>query len=51
MAPVRELTTEQLMAIKDTKEIRAITVADFKAALKQFAPSVSKNTLDEFAAW
>lgn len=51
MAPVRELTTEQLMAIKDTKDIRAITIVDFKAALKQFAPSVSKHTLDEFAAW
>ncbi len=29
MSPVRELTTEQLMAIVDTKQIRAITLKDF----------------------
>lgn len=29
MFPVRELTSEQLMQIKDTKEIRAITLKDF----------------------
>jgi hypothetical protein len=34
MIPVRELTTEQLMSIKDTTEIRALTLSDFIAALK-----------------
>jgi SpoVK/Ycf46/Vps4 family AAA+-type ATPase len=29
MCPVRELTSEQLMQIKDTKEIRAICLNDF----------------------
>lgn len=51
MSPVRELTTEQLMAIKDTTDMRAIQFDDFRKALKQFSPSVSKATLDEFAAW
>lgn len=51
MVPVRELTQEQLMTITDTKDIRAIKLADFELALKSFAPSVSKATLDEFAQW
>ena len=51
MNPVRELTTEQLMQIKDTNEIRAINLQDFKAALKSFSPSVSKATLNDFDAW
>lgn len=51
MFPVRELSTEQLMAIKDTNEIRAINLSDFVNALKSFAPSVSKATLNEFEAW
>ncbi len=51
MSPVRELTTEQLMAIKDTSDMRAIQFDDFRKALKQFSPSVSKATLNEFAAW
>ena len=51
MVPLRELTSEQLMNIKDTKEIRAISLADFEQALKAFQPSVSKATLQEFAQW
>lgn len=51
MAPVRELSTEQLMQIKDTSEMRAIKKSDFENALKAFAPSVSKHTLDEFMEW
>ena len=49
MQPVRELTSEQLMQIKDTSEVRPITLKDFEKALKAFAPSVSKATLEEFA--
>ena len=48
MVPLRELTSEQLMNIKDTKEIRAISLADFEQALKAFQPSVSVATLQEF---
>ena len=51
MGPVRELTTEQLMQIKDRKDIRAIVMADFTKALKDISPSVSKKTLEEFSAW
>ena len=51
MAPVRELTSEQLMSIKDTSEMRPIGLKDYEAALKAFAPSVSQATLDDFDSW
>ena len=51
MAPIRELTTEQLMALQDTKQIRGVTLQDFKNARKVVAPSVSKATIEEFAKW
>lgn len=51
MSPVRELTTEQLMAIVDTKQIRAITLKDFIGALRQISASVSQKTLTEFRDW
>jgi len=51
MQPLRELTQEQLLAMKDQSEMRAICIEDFKKALKACSPSVSKHTLDEFAAW
>ena len=31
--------------------MRPIGLKDFEAALKSFAPSVSKATLDEFDVW
>ena len=34
MMPVRELTAEQLMELKDKSAIRSLTVADFAAAVK-----------------
>ena len=48
MIPMRELTTDQLMNLKDTDEIRPIGLEDFRASLKSNQPSVSKATLDEF---
>ena len=51
MCPVRELSSEQLMSIKDTSEMRPISLKDYEQALKSFAPSVSKATLEDFAQW
>ena len=33
MAPIREIPTEQLMAMKDTMEMRPLTVKDFEKVL------------------
>ena len=51
MAPVRELSSEQLMNMKDKDDLRGITIDDFINARKVIAPSVSTATLDEFNAW
>jgi len=37
------------MSIKDTSEMRPIYLKDYENALKSFAPSVSKATLEDFA--
>ena len=51
MNPVREIPTEQLLEIKDMKDIRGINIDDFKKAMKDIVPSVSKSTLDTFENW
>jgi SpoVK/Ycf46/Vps4 family AAA+-type ATPase len=51
MAPIREMPTDMLMSMKDTHEIRPITIADFEKVLKENQPSVSQHTIDEFAEW
>jgi len=51
MVPVRELTTEKLMEIKDMNEIRQISLEDIKKATKVVTASVSKATIDEFEDW
>ena len=51
MAPIREMTTEQLMSLEDTSAIRGINLQDFKNARKVIAPSVSNATIAEFMAW
>jgi SpoVK/Ycf46/Vps4 family AAA+-type ATPase len=51
MAPIREMTTEQLMNLEDTSAIRGINLQDFKNARRVVAPSVSNATIAEFMAW
>jgi SpoVK/Ycf46/Vps4 family AAA+-type ATPase len=46
MAPIRELSSEVLMMLKDTIEIRPLTLEDFKKVLKENQPSVSKETIN-----
>jgi SpoVK/Ycf46/Vps4 family AAA+-type ATPase len=51
MAPIREMPTEALMTMKDTTEIRPISLSDFEKVLKENQPSVSQHTIDEFDEW
>jgi SpoVK/Ycf46/Vps4 family AAA+-type ATPase len=51
MFPVRELAPEDLLKLKDSSAIRKIGLEDFKNAVKNFAPSVSKQTIKEFDNW
>lgn len=51
MMPVRELTSEQLMELKDKSAIRGLTVADFATAIKNQPQSVSAKTIQEFTDW
>ena len=51
MIPMRELSTEELMNLKDLSKIRPIALSDFRESLKMNQPSVSKSTLDEFDEW
>lgn len=51
MMPVREISTEELLKIKDMNEIRGIEIRDVEAALKIVVPSVSKHTISELESW
>ena len=51
MVPVRELSTEELMNLKDMTSIRPLGLNDFKSSLKINAPSVSTGTITEFDDW
>ena len=51
MFPVRELNPDELLKIKDSTSIRKLNVGDFESAVKSFAPSVSKSTIQEFDNW
>ena len=51
MIPMRELSTEELMNLKDVTAIRPIALADFRQSLKANTPSVSQSTLHEFDEW
>ena len=41
MTPIREIPTEALVMMKDTAEIRPISLSDFEKVLKENQPSVS----------
>ena len=51
MIPLREIPSEQLMNLENTAAIRPIGLDDFKASLGSNAPSVSRETIEEFDAW
>ena len=52
MIPLREIPQEELMKLENPAEgIRPINLEDFRASLRQNAPSVSQATIDEFDAW
>ena len=52
MVPLREIPPDQLMNLENpTEAIRPIGLDDFRASLRTNAPSVSKETIEEFDAW
>ena len=51
MIPLREIPPDQLMNLENTEAIRPINLDDFRASLRQNAPSVSRETIEEFDAW
>lgn len=51
MTPIREMPTEALMSMKDSQELRALTMADFDKVLNENNPSVSDHTIQEFDEW
>ncbi|CDW76465.1 atpases of the aaa+ class [Stylonychia lemnae] len=51
MMPIREISTEKLMELKDLTEIRPVHLDDFTTALKIVSPSVSSHTIQEFDEW
>jgi SpoVK/Ycf46/Vps4 family AAA+-type ATPase len=51
MMPIREITQEKILEIKGMEDIREIQIDDFHAALRNVAPSVSKQTIAQFDKW
>lgn len=51
MEPVREIPPNQIMKIKGEQSIRPIILQDFIKALRNMQPSVSKQSLMEYAMW
>jgi len=51
MGPVRELSPEELINLKDKNSIRNLNVKDFQGAIKNIPASVSKSTIKEFDDW
>ena len=51
MEPVREIPPNQILKIKGESAIRSINLQDFMKALRNIRPSVSKQSLLEYAIW
>lgn len=51
MIPVREIPSEQLMNMENMDSLRPIGLEDFRASLRSNAPSVSRETIQEFEEW
>lgn len=51
MHPVRELSSDELLNIKDSKAIRKVSIDDFRQAVASQSPSVSASTIAEFDKW
>eukprot|EP00347_Sterkiella_histriomuscorum_P015149 403358134 len=51
MAPIREISTERLLEIKDMSEIRPINLQDFQQSLGRVVASVSHHSIKEFDEW
>lgn len=51
MMPIREISTDDILNIKDMNEIRGSEFKDVEAALKSVVPSVSKHTIMELDVW
>ena len=48
---MRELSSDELLNIKDSKAIRKVGIEDFKQAVASQSPSVSSATIAEFDKW
>ena len=51
MIPLREIPPDQLMNLENREAIRPINLDDFRASLRQNAPSVSRETIEQFNEW
>ena len=51
MIPLREIPADQLMNMQGTDGLRPISLEDFRKSLQTNAPSVSNETIEEFAEW
>jgi spastin len=50
MGPLRDVPSEKLMKM-DNVDLRPVGSSDFSKALKEFQPSVSKKSLQEYEEW
>jgi spastin len=50
MGPLRDIPADKLMKMKDT-DLRPINQSDFVKTLRDFKPSVSKKSLQEYVEW
>jgi len=51
MIPLREIPPDQLISLANTEAIRPINLDDFRASLRTNAPSVSRQTIQDFDSW
>ena len=51
MGPLRDLPPGKTVLTVNAEELRAIRLSDFVEAFSKSAPSVSKQTLNEFHKW
>ena len=48
---MRELSSEELINLKDKNGIRKLNLKDFELAIKNIPASISKSTIKEFDDW
>jgi SpoVK/Ycf46/Vps4 family AAA+-type ATPase len=51
MEPLREIPPNQIMQLKGAHSIRKVMFKDFEKALKNIRPTVSNQSLREYADW